>query len=211
MNFEDFRLLPGTPLQLQFKTNDDRKKSRLIGYNPNKSIIITTPIDGGFPRTTHNGETLNIRLFSNVTNSAVAFTSSIIHIGIIPYHHLHLAPPKSIESDAVRKAARISTNVEAMCEIDGIRNNSSIVDLSTAGCRIQADIGIATNGDKLVLYTKLHVAETVCNLMISGEIKAVMDTDDNDTDKCMYGIAFDDIKDNVRLVLHAFVYSQLHQ
>ena len=210
MNFEDLKLLPGTPLQLQFQSSNERKKSRLIGYNPGKSIIISTPHDGGLPRNTHNGETLNIRLFSNATNSAIAFTSSIIHIGVIPYHHMHLVPPKSIVTDAVRKAARIETNIEAMCEIDGIMEKIHIVDLSTAGCRLEADVGFGINGDKLILYAKLHVAETVCNLIINGEVKAVLDADNKDTEKCQYGIDFDDIKDNVRLVLHAYVYSQLH-
>jgi c-di-GMP-binding flagellar brake protein YcgR len=211
MNFEDLKLLPGTPLQLQFQASNERKKSRLIGYNPNKSILISTPLDGGLPRNTHNGEKLTIRLFSNATNSAIAFTSSIIHIGIIPYHHLHLIPPKSIETDAVRKAARISTRIEAMCEIDGISQKIYIVDLSTAGCRIEADEGFGLNGDNLTLYAKLHVAETVCNLIINGQIKAVIDTDNSDTEKWLYGIDFEDLKDNVRLVLHAYVFSQLNQ
>jgi c-di-GMP-binding flagellar brake protein YcgR len=212
MKFEDLKLLPGTSLQLQFHRNsDDRKKSRLIGHHKNKSIIISTPLTNGSPRSTQNGELLNVRLFSNVTNSAIAFSSTVIHVSIIPYNHLHIATPENIVTDAVRKAVRVSTRLESLAEIEGTRSPCAIVDLSTSGCRIEAEPGIANIGDKITLYTKIDVADTLCNLAIPGEIKAIIEDDSDDSATGAYGISFDEIKDNVRLVLHAFVYSQLHQ
>ncbi|WP_225675921.1 hypothetical protein [Thalassolituus marinus] len=48
--FEDLKLLPGQPLQLDFEGySSDRDRSLLVGYRAGQGIIVTTPIVNGSP------------------------------------------------------------------------------------------------------------------------------------------------------------------
>ena len=61
-SFEDLRLMPGQILQLEFENSTQfRDRSVLIGYNPGKSILVSTPrVNGVTVPVTLDGE-VNVR------------------------------------------------------------------------------------------------------------------------------------------------------
>lgn len=211
MNFEALKLQPDATLHLQFhRTPDKRHTSRLIGYLPTKSVIVSTPHIGDLPRPTKVGEGINVRFFSEVTNSAAAFSAQVIHVAVTPYPHLHLSYPESIEADHIRKSVRVKTNLLAAASLSGRKVVASIINISTTGCRIKSKETLGSPGEQLKIAVKVDVAGTKHTLTLSGIIMAAMGAVDNDgihEDVC--GIDFVDVSPETLLILHAYVYYRL--
>lgn len=208
MRFEGLKLLPGAPLQLQFKhTPDLRERSVLVGYVKNKAVIVSTPLVNGGARPVKIGEQVNLRLFSNECNSAIAFSSQVIHVTLSPLPMLHLEYPQEIATGEVRKAVRVQTDLIATIKLDGNSYACNIVDLSTSGCRIETSQPLGPPDRQLVMLTKLVAAETPRIIQINCTIKAVI----RDEPPYIYGLSFDVLSEEVKLVLHAYVYFQLRQ
>lgn len=211
MKFDALKLLPGAPLQLQFKlTPDARERSQLIGYIKNKAVIVSTPTVSGGARAVKIGEQLNIRLFSNECNSAIAFSSQVIHVSASPLPMLYLEYPQEIATGEVRKAVRVVTELIATVKSGGQSSAATIVDLSTTGCRLECGQKLGELGTRFVLVTKVEAAGSHHIIQLNCEIKAVINEDLLHT-QYVYGLAFNDMKDEAKLILHAYVYYQLRQ
>lgn len=209
MKFEELKLLPGTSLQLQFhNVADVRERSQLVGYLKNKAVVISTPMSNGSPKPVKIGEKLNIRFFSSESGSAVAFSADIKHVTVSPFPQLYLAYPATVATGEVRKAARVSTQLIATVKSHGNSLSATIVDLSTSGCRIDSSKVLGVVGDHVILVTKVEAAGNERIVQLPCEIKMVMD-DDPDADVRSYGIAFEDLSEEVSLILHAYVYYHL--
>lgn len=211
MKFEGLKLLPGSPLQLQFKHSPDiRERSMLVGYIRKNSVIVSTPTVNGGARAVKVGEQLNVRLFSNECNSAIAFSSQVIHVTVSPTPLLYLDYPSDIATGEVRKAARIATNLISTVKIDGKSLSATIVDLSTTGCRLDSQHPLGELGSKFTLVTKMDAAGSPHIVQLHCEIKALIN-EDGGQNHYIYGLAFGDLKDEAKLILHAYVYFQLRQ
>ena len=67
--FEDLRLLPGQPLQLDFDGySTERDKSILLGFRSGHSLMVTTPLVNGMPAPLKPGDGLAVRLFATHMN-----------------------------------------------------------------------------------------------------------------------------------------------
>ncbi|MDX1491920.1 MAG: flagellar brake protein [Pseudohongiellaceae bacterium] len=210
MKFEELKLLPGTPLQLQFHhAPDTRERSLLVGYLKNKGLVISTPMVKGSPRPVKVGQKLNVRFFSSESGSAVAFSSQAIHVTVAPFPQVYLAYPSEIATGEVRKAVRVATDLIATVKIGGGDSLSmSIVDLSTSGCRVESARSLGTAGDRIILLTKVEAAGSQHILQLPSVIKIVMD-DESSAGVRSYGLAFEDLSAEVNLILHAYVYYHL--
>ena len=211
MKFEGLKLLPGSPLQVQFlHTPDIRERSLLVGYLKNKAIIITTPSINGGPRAVKVGEQLNIRLFSGEANSAVAFSSQTVHVTVSPFPQLFLSYPKQVATGEIRKAVRVSTNLISTIKKDTASLPASIVDLSTSGCRVESSQPLGEVGSTFALITKVDTAGMRRIIQLPCELKVVIN-DDPEVGRYLYGLAFDTLDEDISLILHAYVYYQLRQ
>lgn len=211
MKFEDLKLLSGTPLQLQFHhTPDIREKSLLVGFLRRKAVIVTTPTVNGGARAVKIGEQLNIRLFSNESNSAIAFSASTIHVTVSPFPQLYLAYPQEVATGEIRKAVRVATDIISTVKRDGVSTAATIVDLSTSGCRLESTKSLGEVGTRFTLVTKVDAAGTRRIIQLNCEIKVII-SEESTTGTYLYGLSFETPSEEVSLILHAFVYYQLRQ
>lgn len=209
MKFEELKLIPGTPLQLQFHHSSEvRERSYLVGYLKNKGIVLTTPIVKGSPRPVQVGEKLNIRFFSSESGSAVAFSSQTIHVAVSPFPQIFLAYPPEVATGEVRKAARVATELISTVKVNGASLSASIVDLSTTGCRVESPTAIGVAGDHITLVTKINAAGAQRIVQLPCEIKMLIE-DYQSTGLFSYGLSFESLSEEVSLVLHAYVYYQM--
>lgn len=209
--FEDLRLLPGQPLQLDFEGyTSDRDRSSLIGYRPGQGIIVTTPLVNGTPMVLKLGTPLAVRLFATQMNCACAFRTTITHISRAPYPHLHLAMPSELVLGEVRSSVR--AKVALICSVyygDGLQQKSSakIRDLSLGGARLQAKTLPVTAGDEVRLTAQLSVSGIERIVTLEGVVRSVT----NDNDGTQVGLQFNSISDSDRITLHAFVLSNIYR
>ena len=126
----------------------------------------------------------------------------------LPFPCLHLAFPNEMAADEVRRAARVSVNLIA--SVDHLYHSEavSIVDMSTCGCRIVAAKDFVEANDKIEISVKLDVDEISRVVTLPGVVKTHLDNPRDET-KFAYGIAFEDLDDDEKLLLSAFVYSHM--
>ncbi|MCL6414919.1 flagellar brake protein [Aestuariirhabdus sp. Z084] len=207
---DKLKLLPGLPLQLQFHhTEDIRERSRLVGYLSGTSIIVTTPMSHGAPRPVRPHDKVNVRFFSNETNSAVGFSTEVIHVSMVPFPNLHLSYPESVATDEIRRSVRIDVQEIASVVIKGEKVPTTIVDLSTGGCRIESRQKFASAGDSVTITVKLEVAGISRVLNLSGEVRTELDSYRLPNSTAAYGVLFGELEDEDQLLLHAYVYSNM--
>lgn len=203
----------GDTLQLQFAHNNDNDRYyvKLFGYLENKSILITSPRFDGVPLKISNDEKFIIRMFSG--NDAKVFTASVIHTSLRPYPHLHLTYPDDIQSITVRKAERVNCKLIATIQNKNSAQSAdeglsvSIHDISTSGTQLLSRSVLGEVGDSISINVKITIAEMEQYLTIEGIIRRTINTADKDSFE--YGIEFEELKENDKLVLLAFIYEQM--
>lgn len=213
MDLNKLRLLPGSNMHLELASNPGQKyQTRLIGYYPGRSVLVTTPmLANDRPLLVRKEQEVVIRFFSN--KSACAFRSEVRHLCTTPFHYLHLSYPGQVEVGEIRKSERVLANVQvsvinkSRSEYDTV--SGAIVDISTTGAKLETLQPIGDIGDVLMLTAKVKVGRVTRLVTWDCEIKSDLDRFDMVNTVAAYGIEFHYLNDLDYLALHALVYSQL--
>ena len=204
------KLQPGTTLQLQFeKLEDERLVSRVIGYNPNKSILVTTPKQEDRTLLVRLDQKVTVRFFSNT--SACAFETRVINVCTHPYPYLHLAVPNEVATGEVRKARRVSSKLSA-----NFSNRTSktgkhagiITDISTSGIRLTSTKEMGNKGDTVDIRTTIEL-EHVRRLLTIGGIIRSKTINQTDINTYIYGMEFKELLDEDFLLIYGYIYAQI--
>ncbi|MEG3753789.1 PilZ domain-containing protein [Psychromonas arctica] len=129
-------------LQVVTPTKPIRLKTRLIGIDPNMSVILALGNDASWIKASpHLKETNDVivRFMNSEQQQAniTAFRTSIQKIMTITGRWLVLDYPKSIESVPLRKHRRVDVSIEAAIvnsESDTVLANGVLIDVSIQGC-----------------------------------------------------------------------------
>jgi c-di-GMP-binding flagellar brake protein YcgR len=208
--FEDLRLLPGQPLQLEFDGyGAPRDKSMLIGYRAGHSLIVSTPLNSGLASLLKQGVGLAVRLFANQTNCACAFRTEVLHIARAPYPHLYLAMPQHLKLGEVRSSVRAKVAlISAVHYAEGFSQKTAamVKDISLGGCRIHSRNLPLAVGDVIKLTAQICISGIERIVSLDAHVRSRQDDDDG----VVAGVQFADMSDLDRITLHAFVLSNIH-
>ena len=208
--FEDLRLLPGQPLQLDFEGyTSERDKAVLIGYRAGQSIIVSTPLINGAPLSPKQGAGLAVRLFATQMNCACAFRTEVLNVARLPYPHLHLAIPKKLALGEVRNSVRAKVSlISAIHYGDNFSNKTSSIvkDISLGGCRLTARKLAVSQGETIKLTAQISVSGIERIISLQAEVRSLQE----EADGVIAGVQFNDMSDTDRIILHAYVLSNIH-
>jgi c-di-GMP-binding flagellar brake protein YcgR len=218
MSDEILKLKTGDNIQVQLVAdqNDTRYMVKVIGYEPNVSLLVSTPRANGLPVLLRDGQLVTVRLLTG--NTVYGFESQILRICRIPFSYLHLSYPRTFESMVVRKAQRASANIIASVENSNRATDSSepfsakISDLSVAGAMLDASMPMGEVGDAIMIRAKVQVAGMEKYLALAAVVRAVRVREASEpTGKALYhhGVEFQMLDPDDQLVLHGFVYEQI--
>jgi c-di-GMP-binding flagellar brake protein YcgR len=218
MSDEILKLQTGDNIQVQLVAdqNDTRYMVKVIGYEPNVSLLVSAPRANGLPVLLRDGQMLTVRLLTG--NTVYGFESQVLRICRLPFSYLHLSYPRSFESMVVRKAQRASTNIIASVENSNRASENSepfsakISDLSIAGAMLEAQMPMGEVGDAIMIRAKLQVAGLEKYLALAAIVRAVRMREASAAGgKTQYhhGVEFQMLDPNDQLVLHGFVYEQI--
>ncbi|MDA7746207.1 flagellar brake protein [Psychromonas sp.] len=134
-------------LQIITATKPIRLKTRLIGVDPNMSVILAFGSDASWEKALpliKEGNPVVARIFSNEQQQAniIAFRTTIQKIMTITGRWLVLSYPKSIESVELRQHLRISVHIEANVLDEAINTTLAsgiLSDISIRGCAFISD------------------------------------------------------------------------
>lgn len=213
ITFESLKLIPGQPLQLEFEGYDEnRDRSSLVGYQRGRSVLVATPTKQGVAMSIKPKTAVKVRLFVNQINGACAFQTTVQHVSVLPFPHLHLSWPETLVVGEVRKSIRAKVHLicSAMLTIEGRRKTLSAVvdDLSTNGARIHSQKLDVSEGDEMDLVFKITVSGVERILHLKSVIRTRQYHEGKDI--WFYGLQFMDVDEADTITLHAFVLTQLH-
>jgi c-di-GMP-binding flagellar brake protein YcgR len=208
--FEDLRLLPGQPLQLEFDGySAERDKSTLLGFRSGHSLMVTTPLVNGAPAPLKTGSGLAVRLFATQMNCACAFRTEVLHIARAPYQYLHLSMPKRLALGEVRGSVRVKVSlISAVFYGADFTNKSSsmIKDISFGGCRLHSRTLPIEIGEIIRLTAQISISNIERIVSLDAEVRSLLE----DEDGYVAGLQFASMSDSDRIILHAYVLSNLH-
>lgn len=218
-----FSLQAGVKLQLQFldETRRDRYQVTVIGYVEGHSLMITAPQKNGNFVLLREGQQLVIRLLSGT--QIIGFNSEVLKAYNNPFSYVHLKPPLEVEQLNVRNAHRVELKVistiqnierdEKTGDIIKLANNQSssaiVNNMSTTGCQIQLLEPLPENYKELTISAKITVAEQERLLTMEAEVCSHRETEIDGKNWQLYGMKFNELDDDRRLLLNCFVYEQL--
>jgi c-di-GMP-binding flagellar brake protein YcgR len=152
----DMNLKMGQPVQLQLaRMSTARLYTQLIGFLSPRAVIVTTPkipsSSGAFSIV--DGDQFVCRAFAG--RSAFAFQTDVLKAAHLPFPHLLLRYPKSVEAVVVRRASRVPMErtvslINGAAEGDATQP-ASLLDLSLTGAGLASSMGIAALSDAVEL------------------------------------------------------------
>jgi hypothetical protein len=108
---------PGDIVHLERGLDGTRLTTQFIGYQKNKSVVVTIPVDAQGPVFLKEGETVVVKVFSG--KHVLAFPSTVLAFVAKPFPHLHLNYPADVSGVVVRHAKRAPTRIVASLESEG--------------------------------------------------------------------------------------------
>lgn len=217
MTFDELKLLPGSPLQIQLSDSSGqpmRFASRYVGCVPGRSILLAVPRTEGRPARFRSGQKILGRAM--IDNGIGAFACVVVSQTSEPYPLLHLSYPKQVSYKSMRGATRVSlnqpitaTNISAL---DEIKVKGKLADISITGARIELDRVLGENGDRIQLTFHVDVAGIARDLAIEAVIRSRVERSTQEREQnlpVVYGIEFIDADEERRLLLYAYVYGHI--
>ncbi len=202
---------PGARVQLESRAPSARYQTQLIGLHEGGSLIVAAPRSG---LALNEGARLSMRLISG--NYIAAFSTRLLKIAAQPYGYWHLEYPRQIEARRLRQHTRVPVNL--VLTVDPYEEQMTLAghwpvtaycsDLSIEGACIQTPMALGKANDKVLLTLRLSVAENDQVVLVSARIRSVQPQSGSLSSVVSHGLEFEDLDEDVRLILTAFVYQQ---
>jgi c-di-GMP-binding flagellar brake protein YcgR len=220
---KNFSLQAGVKLQLQFldETRRDRYQVTVIGYVEGHSLMISAPQKNGNYVLLREGQQFVVRLLSGT--QIIGFNSEVLKVYNNPFSYVHLKPPLEVEQQNVRNAHRVELKVIASIQnIERDKENGEIIkssdkkttsaivnNMSITGCQIQLLEALPEDYKELLISAKITVAEQERILTMEAEICSHREAEIDGKNWQLYGMKFNQMDEDRRLLLNCFVYEQL--
>lgn len=217
MKFEDLKLNYGYPLQLQtagVAGQSERYSCRLIGCLPGRSILLSVPKHAGKLVRLKQGQKVIVRLM--IDNGIGVFASLVEIQTLEPYPIMHISYPETVTFKGIRSATRVGVEqtlkVLNLTDSSQVASQGAIVDISVTGARVELALPIGKIGEEVEIEATVLVQEVKRELKLRAIIRSQVETLEDSRLGGLttsYGLEFVEQDEERRLILYAFVYSQM--
>lgn len=209
--FAEMRLKVGDkiPIAIPRGTKGERVLGKVIGWIEGGSILITLPQKIIMAGLVKEGEHLLLRAFTG--KSAFAFSTNILKIEHFPYTYLHLSFPKKIEAVVVRSSFRHGVCLPVTIAIDGKADiTGNILNIGMTGVRIGTAEPLQ-NEDPIRLVMQFELHDVPVSLELHAQVRSSKSvSDENGTMRHEYGMEFQSLQPNDRLILGSLLWYEMH-
>lgn len=208
--FDTSRIRVGDAIQLEVSPEQPRYVVFLIGYQKNKGIIVTPPESAGGLMMLRDGQSFVGRFFSG--QRAFAFSTTLVRQTSVPFPHMHLAYPRDLRVQEVRKSPRIDVQMIAAIEFvdrEAPQASGKICNLSATGAALRTKHRLAPIGEKVRLKFKLAIQGLETYLSVLCEIRSLADNRDDPAMPVLWGLSFVEPDSHAHFALSAYVYGML--
>lgn len=205
----------GIAFSLQTNAGDsgERYVCRYIGYQEEKSILVSNPVSEGRLLPCRDGQSFYVRCFNGKT--ALAFKAHIAKAHLVPYPYLHLAFPKDIEVMKVRDSYRADVDIIATVDIGGSNVAARIGNLGFGGAQLLAFKSLGEKGDVGTISFRAAFEDIDAYIKTEIVLRSKTRGEENGSPVYAYGVQFKGLdKEHKALVMNmvyrASVESQGH-
>lgn len=216
MKFEDLKLTPGSPLQLQTNSTGqlERYSCRLIGCLPGRNILLTVPRSAGRNVRFRPGQKMVARLMVN--NGIGIFACTLESQATDPYPILFVSYPESINFKGIRGATRVAVQmpveVTNRSAVEELRVTGIMADVSVSGARLELNDAVGDIGDRITILGKFEVLGISRKLQIEAVIRSRIERSTQEVEdnlSAIFGVEFIEKDEDRRLLLYSYVFSQM--
>lgn len=209
----DLNLQVGETLQVQFMDDETRGQFyvKVVGFLPERSIIVTAPEKGGQAMAVRDGRAVLARSFSG--EHARGFTCMVLRAQSQPYPYMHLSYPTKVETMLERQSSRVRSALAVSVRPDGAAADLPAVirDLSITGAQLLASGSVGQAGGRVLIKARLPVAKIGDQAVELPALirNAVEETGVHDSlwrYRC--GVEFEPLDAQTTLVLRAYLYER---
>jgi c-di-GMP-binding flagellar brake protein YcgR len=209
--FADMNLKMGQPMQLQLaRMSNARLYTQLIGFLSSRAVVVTTP---RIPSSSNafsivDGDQFVCRAFAG--RSAFAFQTDVLKAAHLPFPHLHLRYPQSVEAVVVRRASRVPMQ-RPVSLINGAAEGeatqpASLLDLSLTGAGLASSAGVAELSDAVELLIPA-IEEQQPEMRLKAMVRKVRGAENGA--EAHYGLEFIDLTPEHRRCIQELIQQRL--
>ncbi len=186
--------LIGARLQLIPEEADSKEAYtvHLIGYLPERSMIVTAPERQGVPAYVDTGDRFVARFENGPTD--FSFDTTTLRTYSQPYPHMHLTYPDDIKGVLLRRGHRVNTELPGLRLIMAGGNRqlaTSLIDVSISGGRIVAKESIGDVNNRFAIELAIGPGERTIRL--GCVIRYILVRGDGMDREYHHGVAFTDL------------------
>lgn len=197
----------GQPVQVLWRGLHEYKHyTRLIGFWEPDYVILRMPMENGWPVALNNKQTLDVRLFSEV--SIYQFSTTVQSVQNYPRNFVVLDYPQSVQQTRLRSHERVNCQLPVRVTHSSIGPSEGyhFLDLSGSGASLVGPhpLGNVQGAITLELAFELKATGTQECLLLPATIQAVqaLPVDSAHTTLYRHGIQFEHIDPRVLLLVH---------
>lgn len=219
MTFDDLKLIPGYPLQVQVETStgmSERYPCRFVGALPGRALMLSVPRVNGRSLRLRPGQRVVARMM--VANGVGVFTCSVETLATDPYPLLHLDYPDEVGFKGIRQSTRVEVNLPVVVlnqsSLEASEVSARIADISLSGARLELDRVLGDIGDKVSITAQVDVAGIHRDLCLEAVIRSRVERSTQEREQntpVVYGLEFVEADEDRRLLLAAYVYAKIAQ
>lgn len=206
----------GESLQLQFMDDETRGQFyvKVIGFLPDRSVLVTAPEKGGGAMAVREGRAVLVRSYSGA--QARGFTCTVLKSCAQPYAYLHLSYPAKIEAMRERHDSRVrsalAVSVRSHDEFSQGNGVPAIIrDLSATGAQILASAPVGHAGQRVLIHIRFPL-DTLGDRPVDlpAVIRNVQDEAEIPGSLWRYrcGVEFETLDAQAILILRAYLYQR---
>ena len=214
MTFDDLKLRPGYPLQVQVETStgmSERYPCRFVGAMPGRALLLSVPrVNGRFLRLRPGQKVVARMMVANGVGVESQATD--------PYPLLHLDYPEEVGFKGIRQSTRVEIALPVVVlnqsSLEASEVDARVVDISLSGARLELDRILGDIGDKVSITAQVEVAGLYRDLRLEAVIRSRVERSTQELKQntpVVYGLEFVEADEDRRLLLAAYVYAKIAQ
>lgn len=213
MKFDEVKLTPGYPLQLQTSSAGGQAKKincRYLGALPGKYVLLSPPANTRL----RSGQKLVVKAM--IANGIAMFPATVESMISSPDLMLCVSYPSSVNMKEIRGATRVSVELMVTAEnktaLDVSLIEGRITDISLTGAKLELKDVIGEVGDELSLKAVMRIGSVEREFGVMASVRARIDRSTKELEgpyPAVYGIEFGDLDEDSTLLLHAYVNGEM--
>ncbi|MEV8472823.1 MULTISPECIES: flagellar brake protein [unclassified Ralstonia] len=201
-------LRPGGMLTVRLTAGAGQTKgaARVMGYSPQRHLLITMPTDGGRTVMPVKDELVEIHAFSG--EGIATFECTVMAVSRIPFEYVVLSPPRRIKNRTLRKSLRVRANVVGKMLVSGDPPRMiHISDISTTGASFRSAHRLEVSGAPARLRFRVKTRDYHSELVAAALVRSEKPADLPNV--YQYGVEFVELLAAQKMLLQCFIYEQL--